>query len=305
MFAKVYTQIFASSIAENYTTRHVFMDLLVLADSEGVVDMTLNAISRTTNVPILIVEEAIKELSEPDPSSRSPEEDGRRIALIDSHRDWGWRIINYDHYRQIRDEEGRRAYHRDYMKQYRSKGAVKPRKGALSSVKSCKGALSPVKSCDALLTHAEEEVEGDAEGASSSSSKTKNSHSLEIKDLEGGLKELGLLDLWREFRAVRKKHKRGGVTEFSDVLILRKLMLHPRHIRKGLEKAISSNWQGFEWDWVDKSLPKKQQAAKTATAKIRQTDIPESGPLPAFKEFMDQAKRERERTEHELEEIPQ
>jgi hypothetical protein len=152
MFAKVYSQIFASSIAENYTTRHVFMDLLVLADSEGVVDMTASAISRTTNVPLDVVRKAIQELSEPDEASRSPEEEGRRIALIDSHRDWGWRIINYDHYRQLRDEEGRRAYHRDYMRKKRREAGVKPREGLLSSV----------KPRDAASTHAE--GEGDAEG---------------------------------------------------------------------------------------------------------------------------------------------
>lgn len=155
MFAKVYSQIFASSIAENYATRHVFMDLLVLADSEGVVDMTLSAIARTTNVPIDVVEKAVKELSEPDEASRSPEEDGRRIALIDSHRNWGWRIINYDHYRRLRDEEGRRAYHRDYMREMRE------RKRA-NNVKACEGVLRPVNGCDAGLTHAE--GEGDAEG---------------------------------------------------------------------------------------------------------------------------------------------
>lgn len=152
MFAKVYSQIFASSIAENYTTRHVFMDLLVLADSEGVVDMTMGAIARTTNVPLSVVEAAIKELSEPDDASRSPEEEGRRIALIDSHREWGWRIINYGHYRQLRDEEGRRAYHRDYMREKRRKEGVKPREKV----------LRPVKSRDAASTHAE--GEGDAEG---------------------------------------------------------------------------------------------------------------------------------------------
>lgn len=153
MFAKVYNQIFASSIAENYTTRHVFMDMLVLADSEGVVDMTLSAIARTTNVPIEVVESAVKELSEPDLSSRSPEEDGRRIALIDSHRDWGWRIINYDHYRSLRDEEARRSYNRNYMRKYR-----KPDE-PVKSVKSCKDVSISVDSGKAPSTHAEAEAE--------------------------------------------------------------------------------------------------------------------------------------------------
>jgi hypothetical protein len=172
MFAKVFTQIFASSIAEHYTTRHVFMDLLVLADSEGVVDMTMSAIARTTNVPLEVVQKAIAELSAPDEHSRSPDEEGRRIALIDSHRDWGWRIINYAHYRQLRDEEGRRAYHRDYMRKKRKAAGVtpsngnvtgKPREVSSTPVKSREGLLTSVKARDAASTHAEGEEEAEAE----------------------------------------------------------------------------------------------------------------------------------------------
>lgn len=162
MFAKVYTQIFDSSIAENYTVRHVFMDLLVLADSDGVVDMTIHAISRRTNVPVEIVRDAMRTLAEPDPESRSPDEEGRRIALVDPHREWGWRIINYDHYRKLRDEEGRRAYHRDYMREKRRREGVKPRKEVLRSV----------KSRDAASTHAEGEAE--AEGRTSLGSSKEN-----------------------------------------------------------------------------------------------------------------------------------
>ena len=120
VFAKIFAQIFDSSIAEDYIVRHVFMDLLVLADREGVVDMTPDAISRRTNVPIDLVLRAIGELAKPDQRSRSNHEDGRRIILLDSHRDWGWQIVNFEHYRQIRDEESRRAYFRDYKREYRA-----------------------------------------------------------------------------------------------------------------------------------------------------------------------------------------
>jgi len=121
MFAKVFDQIFNSSIAENFSVRHVFMDLLVLADKDGVVDMTPEAIARRTNVPLDIVRSAIETLTEPDGKSRSHHEDGRRLVLIDSHRDWGWQIVNYAHYRSVVDEEARRAYFRDKQREYRSK----------------------------------------------------------------------------------------------------------------------------------------------------------------------------------------
>jgi hypothetical protein len=120
VFAKIFAQIFDSSIAEDHMVRYVFMDLLVLADREGVVDMTQQAISRRTNVPEDIVNHAISTLTKPDTRSRSDLEGGARIVLLDSHRDWGWQIVNYEHYRHIRDEESRKAYFRDKKREYRS-----------------------------------------------------------------------------------------------------------------------------------------------------------------------------------------
>lgn len=119
MFAKIFAQIFDSSIANDCRARHVFMDLLVLADSDGVVDMTLDALARRTNVPIDEVRQAIVQLSAPDAGTRTQEEEGRRIMPIDEHRDWGWQVVNYQHYREIRDEESRREYFRQYRKKER------------------------------------------------------------------------------------------------------------------------------------------------------------------------------------------
>jgi ribosomal protein L44E len=129
MFAKIFSQIFDSSIAENHTHRHVFMDLLVLADSDGVVDMTVEAIARRTNVPLASVQEAITALSTPDPASRTPDEQGRRLLPINESRAWGWQIVNYHHYRAIRDEEKRREYFRDYRRKERESKRPKKTNG--------------------------------------------------------------------------------------------------------------------------------------------------------------------------------
>lgn len=138
MFAKIFSQIFDSSLADNFEHRHVFMDLLVLADSDGVVDMTAEAIARRTNVPLERVTNAIVALSAPDPRSHSPGEDGRRLLPIDERRPWGWQIVNYHHYRQIRDEESRREYFRTYRQKEReakrSKRAKKDPKGATATL---------------------------------------------------------------------------------------------------------------------------------------------------------------------------
>lgn len=126
MFAKVFLQIFDSSIADNYKHRHVFMDMLVLADSDGVVDMTAEAISRRTNVPLDEVKDAIVSLGLPDDRSNSTQDGGRRLLPVDERKPWGWQIVNYHHYREIRTEEARREYMRDYRRAEREKKRKKP-----------------------------------------------------------------------------------------------------------------------------------------------------------------------------------
>lgn len=85
-----------------------FQQMLILANQDGVVDMTPEAISRRTNIPLKIIAHGIAKLEQPDPRSRSGDMEGRRIVLIDSHRDWGWWIVNYQHYRELAKAEEKR-----------------------------------------------------------------------------------------------------------------------------------------------------------------------------------------------------
>lgn len=119
MYAKIFSQIYDSSLADDYRIRHIFMDLLVLADRDGVVDMTPEAIARRINVPMEALTSALSALSAPDKRSRSPDEDGRRIVLLDGHRNWGWRIVNFPVYHAMRDESARRERNRRCQATYR------------------------------------------------------------------------------------------------------------------------------------------------------------------------------------------
>jgi hypothetical protein len=91
-----------------------FQQLIGLADRRGMVDMTMDSISRRTTIPLDIIKVGIEALSQPDPDSRSQVEEGRRIILIDAVRTWGWRLVNYEYYRNLRLAEDRREYHREY-----------------------------------------------------------------------------------------------------------------------------------------------------------------------------------------------
>lgn len=121
MFAKIFSQIYDSSIVENAELRFTFMDLLVLADCNGVVDMTHEAISRRTNRPIELIRKTISELEQPDAKSRTPQFRGSRIKRLDGHRDWGWMILNYDRFRKTASEEQRREKTKERTRKWREK----------------------------------------------------------------------------------------------------------------------------------------------------------------------------------------
>lgn len=121
MYAKVFQQIYDSSIADDWEVRVVFIDLLILADRDGFIDMTQEAIAARTRMPLEMVNNAINLLTEPDKKSRTPDQDGRRLIPIDPRRGWGWKIVNYERYRNIRDENDRKSYMRNYMREYRKK----------------------------------------------------------------------------------------------------------------------------------------------------------------------------------------
>ena len=121
MYAKVFTQILDSSLAEDYEIRHVFEDLLKLADMNGVVDMTPESISRRLNCPLEIVLRGISTLEKPDTKSRTPDHEGRRIVKLDEHRAWGWFIVNYEYYRSLASEEQRREKTKLRTQKWRNK----------------------------------------------------------------------------------------------------------------------------------------------------------------------------------------
>ena len=125
MYAKLFAQIYDGTLCTKgpWQALVTFQQMLVLADLDGNVDMTAGAIARRTTVPLEIIELGIACLLLPDPESRTPAEDGRRIVPLAENRTWGWRIVNYAHYRDMKKEEDRRAYHREYWRQHRSSTA--------------------------------------------------------------------------------------------------------------------------------------------------------------------------------------
>jgi len=116
MYGKLFSQMYEGSLGTRgpWQALITFQQMIILADKQGVVDMTPEALSRRTTIPLEIITMGLAELEQPDEESRTPDEDGRRITRLSSSRSWGWHITNYAKYRDIRSAEERKEYHRNY-----------------------------------------------------------------------------------------------------------------------------------------------------------------------------------------------
>ena len=119
-YGKIFEQIYESSVVEDWKAMVVFQQLIVLSDQDGTVDMTPESIQRRTNLPEDIISHGLAELQKPDIRSRSSLSDGRRIVLIDDHRDWGWTIVNYKTYRDKASRAERNELRKVQMRQQRA-----------------------------------------------------------------------------------------------------------------------------------------------------------------------------------------
>lgn len=118
-YAKLFSTITESSLwSASKDARLLFLSMLAKADQVGFVEAALPGLARMANLTLPETEAALAELMAPDPYSKSSDCDGRRVVKAPR----GWCLVNYEAYRDRRDEDQRRDYMRKYMRDYRSQG---------------------------------------------------------------------------------------------------------------------------------------------------------------------------------------
>ncbi len=120
MFVKLFNQILDSSIADNRPLRHFFTDLLLCCDPQGFVVMTESAIARRIGATLEEVKWGLEELEKPDPRSKTPDNEGRRIERLEGSG-YGWRILNFETYKLMRSAEDMREKTRERVRRFRDK----------------------------------------------------------------------------------------------------------------------------------------------------------------------------------------
>uniref|UniRef100_UPI003F7D84EE hypothetical protein n=1 Tax=Xanthomonas sp. 0924 TaxID=2835534 RepID=UPI003F7D84EE len=120
--AETFTKLFGSIIAstvwqEPDTTRITWITMLAMADKDGVISAAVPGLAHMARVSIEQCEAALATFMAPDPYSRTAANEGRRIEPVRG----GWRLLNYDLYREKRDSETRREYQRQWDRDNRGR----------------------------------------------------------------------------------------------------------------------------------------------------------------------------------------
>lgn len=99
-YTPAFSDIYMGTLYGRWPAAAVWASLLPLLDKNGVLDISMQAISGMTGWPLDLLEQGIQQLMEPDAKSRTPDHDGRRLILLDAARPWGWRAVNHSKYRE-------------------------------------------------------------------------------------------------------------------------------------------------------------------------------------------------------------
>jgi len=149
-YAKLFASIVESSIwDEDSDTCKVWITLLALADSEGFIRGSPGWLSKRARVNVDIVDKALVKFSSPDPFSRTPEKEGRRLEPTPD----GWVIINYAFFREQDGKElskdARRTYQREWMRKKRAELKSSDSQHLSTPVNSCQPSASASASASA------------------------------------------------------------------------------------------------------------------------------------------------------------
>ncbi len=138
MYGKIFESIYDGSLYGNFEAIVTFQALIVLADEDGLIDISPQALAGRTSYPVEVIKTGLKTLQQSDPHSRSQDEDGKRIVPLDNGREFGWRIVNYEHYRNLASRQDTKIKARERKRRQREKESQS------TDSKGCHAPVTPV-----------------------------------------------------------------------------------------------------------------------------------------------------------------
>lgn len=136
-YTKLFSSILTSTIwLEAAETRIVWITMLAMADKRGIVEGSVPGLAHIAGVTMEATLVALTKFLAPDPHSRSPEAEGRRIQAIDG----GWLLLNHAKYRAKMGADERR----EYLRLKKAESRARNRSGG---VKTCQQKSTIVVDC--------------------------------------------------------------------------------------------------------------------------------------------------------------
>jgi hypothetical protein len=98
-YTPLFDSVFHGSLCGRWPDIGIWALMLAMQDKNGEIDAHPSYIATVTGCPVEQVEAAITRFCAPDPASRTPDHDGRRLEPI-PNRGFGWIVLNHRKYRE-------------------------------------------------------------------------------------------------------------------------------------------------------------------------------------------------------------
>jgi hypothetical protein len=117
-YTKLFNSILDSTIwQESNATRLLWITMLAMSNKSGAVQASVPGLARRAGIELGECERGLLCLESPDPYSRTPDHEGRRIRCVDG----GWELLNHAKYRDLLSLEERREYNKKKQAEWRAK----------------------------------------------------------------------------------------------------------------------------------------------------------------------------------------
>jgi hypothetical protein len=234
-FTKLVPEIVLSSIwNESPEVRCVWIALLATKDKDGNVRGNPRSLARVANVPVEAVDESLDIFQRPDSDSNNPDSEGRRIEAIPG----GWHIVSHDIYR-AKDYREHEAERKQAWRKNRAMSGTSP-----GQVPDCSVSVSASPSVS------EQVAEGDAKGSGKTKAKGIKAPYKGEPIPQALQSVVGFEKEWAAFLDNRKA-KGAKATARAQELLLATLEQRPAQAVEALREAITRNWTGIKWEWLD------------------------------------------------------
>ena len=122
MYGKIFESLYEGSmVGAGPTIFAVWGYCIAKADSNGIVILNPALLAPIIGTSRVDVEQAIEYLTSPDPHSKNPEHEGRRLINVSGY---AYTVVSHAIYRDIKTNQDRREYMREYMRKRRGNDAV-------------------------------------------------------------------------------------------------------------------------------------------------------------------------------------